>query len=186
MGVCALTKKESSRKIRKAEVGLILECVTQESQVNESYMTLIGQTQTVFENLLNNKVISRNIGQAEYDFYSKQTEELSLLNTYLQNYYNNYYRIVVSNIKKSKSQIHNPTLSGYENNQKQRKGLVELVDILFIGKINYKQIQRLSQGGLGRKDNTILKLYTPFNEVEHKVNEDGGDDSSRKRNIANL
>ncbi|CAD8176104.1 unnamed protein product [Paramecium octaurelia] len=99
MGVCALTQKESSRKIRKAEVGLILEGLTKESSVNEAYMTLIGQTQTVFENLLNNKVISRNIGQTEYDFYSKQTEELSLLNTYLQNYYNNYYRIVVSNIK---------------------------------------------------------------------------------------
>ncbi|CAD8069568.1 unnamed protein product [Paramecium primaurelia] len=99
MGVCALTQKGSSRKISKPEVGLILEGVTKESQINESYKTLIGQTQTVFENLINNKIISRNISQTEYEFYSKQTEELSLLNTYLQNYYNNYYRIVVSNIK---------------------------------------------------------------------------------------
>ncbi|CAD8162629.1 unnamed protein product [Paramecium pentaurelia] len=99
MGVCASSQKKSQRQIGEREVCFVLESLTQESQVNEVYKTLIGQTQIVFENLIKNKIISRNISQTEYDFYSKQTEELSMLNNYLQNYYNNYYRIVVSNIK---------------------------------------------------------------------------------------
>ncbi|CAD8073301.1 unnamed protein product [Paramecium sonneborni] len=99
MGVCTSRQKRTLRQIGKAEVQLVLENLSKESQINDFYKILNGQTQTVFENLLNNKNINRNISQTEYDFYSKQTEELSLLNTYLQNYYNNYYRIVISNIK---------------------------------------------------------------------------------------
>ncbi|CAD8083753.1 unnamed protein product [Paramecium sonneborni] len=99
MGVCSSTQKRTQRQNTKVDVQFILETLTEESQINEIYKSLNGQTQTVFENLLNNKNISRNITQTEYDFYSKKTEELNLLNSYLQNYYNNYYRIVVSNIK---------------------------------------------------------------------------------------
>ncbi|CAD8128920.1 unnamed protein product [Paramecium sonneborni] len=73
---------------------------TKESKINESYKITIGQTQTAFENLLYNKIIGRILAKQHINFYSKQAQELTLLNPYLQHYYNNnYYRIVVSYIK---------------------------------------------------------------------------------------